>query len=61
MAGIYLAMAAVCTVETLGYLEGTAGLVAMGLEYAAYVVIVVFLVRSELFVTGRVRQGVTAP
>lgn len=60
MAGIYRAMAAVCAVETFGYLEGSARFVAMGLEYAAYVVIVVFLVRSDLFVTGRGRQGVTA-
>jgi hypothetical protein len=34
MAGIYLAMAAVCAVETFGYLEGNLRFVAMGLEYA---------------------------
>ena len=52
MVGIYAAMAAVCAVETFRYLEGNARFVAMGLEYAAYVGIGLFLFRSDLFASG---------
>jgi hypothetical protein len=49
MAGIYVAMAVVCAVETFGYLEGNVRFVAMGLEYAAYVGISAFLFHSRHF------------
>jgi hypothetical protein len=51
MACIYVAMAAVCAVETFGYLDGTGRFVAMGMEYAAYAGIAAFLFRSDLFVS----------
>jgi hypothetical protein len=58
MVGIYLAMAAVCAVETFGYLEGSFRFVAMGV---AYVGIAVFLFRSELFAPGWGGQSVASP
>lgn len=45
MALAYGFMAAVCLVETLGYLEHPGRYVDMALEYAAYVAIVYFLSR----------------
>lgn len=49
MACIYAAMAALCAVQTMRYLVHDARFVAMGVEYLAYTLILIFLFRSELF------------
>lgn len=49
LACVYAAMAALCAVETFGYMEGTARFVAMGAEYLAYAGILVFLYRIRIF------------
>lgn len=49
MACVYASMAALCAVETFGYMESDTRFLAMGLEYLAYAGILVFLFRSSLF------------
>lgn len=49
MAWTYGAMAAVCAVQTMTYMQSEFRFVAMGLEYVAYAVILLFLFRSRLF------------
>lgn len=49
MACVYSAMAALCAVETFGYMESDTRFVAMALEYLAYAGILLFLFRSDLF------------
>ena len=49
MAGIYAAMAMLCAVETFGYMVSDTRFVAMALEYAAYLAILVYLDRSPRF------------
>jgi hypothetical protein len=49
MACVYAAMAALCAVETFGYMESDSRFVAMLAEYAAYATILVFLFRSRPF------------
>jgi hypothetical protein len=45
MACVYAAMAALCAVQTFTWLKGDLRFVAMGAEYAAYAVILLFLFR----------------
>jgi hypothetical protein len=47
MAVGYALMAALCAVETIGYLKHDLRYPAMALEYAAYIVILLFLFRSR--------------
>lgn len=49
MACVYAAMAALCAVETFGYMQSDTRFVAMALEYLAYAGILVFLFQSHLF------------
>ena len=49
MACAYAAMAALCAVETFGYMESDTRFVAMAAEYIAYAGILLFLFRSPLF------------
>lgn len=49
MACVYAAMAALCAVETFGYMESETRFVAMAAEYIAYAGILLFLFRSSLF------------
>lgn len=49
MACVSAAMAALCAVQTFGYLKGNLRFLAMGLEYLAYAVILAFLFRSSVF------------
>lgn len=49
MACVYAAMAALCAVETFGYMESETRFVAMAAEYVAYAGILVFLFRAGLF------------
>lgn len=49
MACTYAAMAAVCAVQTMTYMQSEFRFVAMGLEYIAYAGILLFLFRSSLF------------
>lgn len=55
MACAYAAMAAVCAVETFGYMESDSRFVAMGAEYVAYAAILVFLFlfRARLYRASR--------
>lgn len=54
MAVVYAAMAGLCAVQTVRYMESDHRFVAMGLEYAAYAGILIFLFRSDEFRGGRV-------
>jgi hypothetical protein len=47
MAAGYALMAGLCAVETIGYLKHDLRYPAMALEYAAYIVILLFLFRSR--------------
>lgn len=49
MACVYAAMAALCAVQTLQYLESDLRFVAMGAEYLAYAGILLFLFRASHF------------
>jgi hypothetical protein len=52
MAVVYAAMAGLCAVQTVRYMESDHRFVAMGLEYVAYAGILLFLFRSEEFRGG---------
>lgn len=52
MVGVYAGMATLCAVETFGYMKGDLRFVAMGLEYLAYTAILMFLFRSNLFISS---------
>lgn len=52
----YLAMAALCAVETVGFLRHDLRYLAMALEYAAYILILLFLFRSR-YVRRRLGAG----
>ncbi|MEX0923267.1 MAG: hypothetical protein WDZ84_10865 [Rhodovibrionaceae bacterium] len=47
LAAAYLAMAAVCAVETLFFLDGSGRYLAMAAEYAAYLAILALLAHRE--------------
>lgn len=49
LAGVYVAMAALCALETFAYMTGELRFVAMAAEYMAYAGIIVFLSRSGRF------------
>jgi hypothetical protein len=49
MACVYAAMAALCAVETIRYMESDSRFIAMGVEYLAYAGILVFLFRARIF------------
>lgn len=48
MTAAYAAMAALCAVETFGFLVHDGRFLAMGLEYFAYLAILLFLYRARL-------------
>ena len=48
MTGAYLFMAALCAIETIGYLKHGTRFLDMTLEFATYFVILTFLFRSHL-------------
>lgn len=47
LACVYVAMASLCAVQTFMYMESDTRFIAMGLEYAAYVFILLFLFRVQ--------------
>jgi drug/metabolite transporter superfamily protein YnfA len=49
MAVMYAAMAALCALQTFTYMQAPLRFVAMGLEFAAYAGILIFLFRSGIF------------
>lgn len=49
MACVYAAMAALCAVETFGYMKSDPRFIAMTAEYLAYTGILVFLFRTRVF------------
>jgi hypothetical protein len=49
MACVYAAMAALCAVETIRYMESDSRFIAMGVEYSAYAGILFFLFRARIF------------
>jgi TRAP-type C4-dicarboxylate transport system permease large subunit len=54
IAGVYVAMAGLCAVQTVRHMESDHRFVAMGLEYVAYAGILVFVFRSSEFRGGQI-------
>jgi hypothetical protein len=49
LAAVYAAMAAVCALQTFNYMTNDFRFAAMALEYTAYIGILIFLFRSDVF------------